>query len=121
MSPLLALAFGLAAAGAVLIVKRGEQPRRARWGAAAFAVQATSLTPPCALLAGAAFALPSSRERFEARAARRAAGLRASHPKISNETHPEYSSNWAGAVLNSAAVRHLRRHVCSVLVLTGNL
>ena len=40
-----------------------------------------------------------------ARAARRASGLRASHPKISNETHPEYSSNWAGAVYNSAKVR----------------
>ena len=59
-----------------------------------------------AILATAAFAFPSSKERFDARAARRADGIRSSHPKISNETHPEYSSNWAGAVFNSAAVRN---------------
>ena len=58
-----------------------------------------------ALLATAAFAFPSSKERFDARAARRANGIRSSHPKITNETHPEYSSNWAGAVFNSAQVR----------------
>ncbi|GJE98794.1 peptidase A4 family-domain-containing protein [Phanerochaete sordida] len=55
-----------------------------------------------ALLATAAFALPSSKERHEARVARRAGGLRQSLPRVSNETHPEYSSNWAGAVYNSA-------------------
>ena len=58
-----------------------------------------------ALLATAAFALPSSKERHEARVARRAGGLRQSLPRVSNETHPEYSSNWAGAVYNSAKVR----------------
>ena len=57
-----------------------------------------------AILATAAFAFPSSKARFDARAARRAGGIRSSHLRISNETHPEYSENWAGAVFNSAAV-----------------
>ena len=58
-----------------------------------------------ALLAGAALAVPSSRERFEKRVAMRNGGVRQSLPKHSNETHPEYSSNWAGAVWNSPRVR----------------
>ncbi|EKM56249.1 uncharacterized protein PHACADRAFT_140865 [Phanerochaete carnosa HHB-10118-sp] len=56
-----------------------------------------------ALLATSAFALPSFKERREARVARRAGSLRSSHPKITNETHPEYSPNWAGAILNADA------------------
>ncbi|EKM56252.1 uncharacterized protein PHACADRAFT_253281 [Phanerochaete carnosa HHB-10118-sp] len=56
-----------------------------------------------ALLAATALALPSSTERHDTRLARRARGLRSSHPKITNETHTEYSENWAGAVLNSGA------------------
>ncbi|KAI0350815.1 aspergillopepsin [Trametes cingulata] len=63
------------------------------------------------LLATAAFAIPSSRERLAQRVARRAAGAHLSHPKapgsarvadvdaLGNVTHPEFSSNWAGAVL----------------------
>ncbi|RDX46350.1 aspergillopepsin [Lentinus brumalis] len=64
------------------------------------------------LLATAAFAIPTSKERFAQRAARRAAGLaHQSQPKalsegihqadnlITNTSHVEYSSNWAGAVL----------------------
>ncbi|CDO72003.1 hypothetical protein BN946_scf184943.g38 [Trametes cinnabarina] len=63
------------------------------------------------LLATAAFALPSSRERLAQRVARRAAGAHLSHPKQSvpgpvtevssttNATHAEFSSNWSGAVL----------------------
>ncbi|KAI8970725.1 acid proteinase [Trametes punicea] len=63
------------------------------------------------LLATAAFAIPNSRTRLAERVARRAAGAHQSHPKqsvpgpltevdsTSNATHPEFSSNWAGAVL----------------------
>ncbi|GJE98817.1 peptidase A4 family-domain-containing protein [Phanerochaete sordida] len=54
------------------------------------------------LLAASAFALPSSKERHDARVARRAGGLRQSVPRITNSSHVEYSSNWAGAVYNSA-------------------
>ncbi|KAI0750399.1 aspergillopepsin [Fomes fomentarius] len=63
------------------------------------------------LLATAAFAVPTSKERFAQRLSRRASGLQhQSSPKqligpsaeinaISNSSHVEYSSNWAGAVL----------------------
>ncbi|KAI0824360.1 acid proteinase [Trametes gibbosa] len=64
------------------------------------------------LLATAAFAIPTSRERLAQRVARRSAGAHLSHPKIpsttsqvteidsfSNVTHPQFSTNWAGAVL----------------------
>lgn len=50
------------------------------------------------LLAATAFTLPTSRERYEARVARRASGLRQSVPKKSNSSHVTLSSNWAGAV-----------------------
>ncbi|GJE96322.1 peptidase G1 domain-containing protein [Phanerochaete sordida] len=70
------------------------------------------------LLAATALAFPSSKTRFDARMARRANGTShlsatkfdastarrakySSHPKVTNETHIEYSSNWAGAVLNA--------------------
>ncbi|EKM56250.1 uncharacterized protein PHACADRAFT_253276 [Phanerochaete carnosa HHB-10118-sp] len=56
-----------------------------------------------ALLTTTAFALPSFKERHEARVARRASGVRSSHPRITNETYTEYSPNWAGAVLSSDA------------------
>ncbi|GJE98819.1 peptidase A4 family-domain-containing protein [Phanerochaete sordida] len=56
-----------------------------------------------ALLATAALAIPTSKERHDARVARRAGGLRQSVPRITNSSHVEYSSNWAGAVYNSAA------------------
>ena len=68
------------------------------------------------LLATAAFAVPTSKERFAQRLARRAAGVQhLSHPKqaigpvaevnaITNDTHVEYSSNWAGAVLVASTV-----------------
>ncbi|KAM5540679.1 hypothetical protein V8D89_005710 [Ganoderma adspersum] len=65
------------------------------------------------LLATAAFAVPTSKERFAQRAARRAGGLsRQTLPKQlvateatalaanANVSHVEYSSNWAGAVLS---------------------
>ena len=60
-----------------------------------------------ALLAGAALALPSGKERHADRVARRAGGLRQSMPRqaASNASHVEYSSNWAGAVWNSAEAR----------------
>ncbi|KAI0668111.1 aspergillopepsin [Trametes maxima] len=63
------------------------------------------------LVATAAFAIPTSRERLAQRVARRAAGAHLSHPKqptagpvaevgaLSNVSHVEFSSNWAGAVL----------------------
>ncbi|KAI0628022.1 aspergillopepsin [Trametes polyzona] len=63
------------------------------------------------LLATATFAIPTSRERLAQRVARRAASAHLSHPKrpsttavteidsLSNVTHPEFSTNWAGAVL----------------------
>ena len=60
------------------------------------------------LLALSAVALPSSKERFEKRVAMRNGAVRASRPlqtTISNTTHEEFSTNWAGAVLNAAAVR----------------
>ncbi|GJE96325.1 peptidase G1 domain-containing protein [Phanerochaete sordida] len=67
-----------------------------------------------------ALAFPSSRERFDARVARRAKGTsrlpattsdastarRSKHlsrPKITNATHDVYTANWAGAVLNADA------------------
>ncbi|GJE96336.1 peptidase G1 domain-containing protein [Phanerochaete sordida] len=73
-----------------------------------------------ALLAATAFAFPSSKQRFASRMARRAnstshltpakfdattarRAMYSSHPKITNETHVQYSSNWAGAVINSYA------------------
>ena len=68
------------------------------------------------LLATAAFAVPTSKERFAQRAARRASGLsHQSRPKqvstsaisaASNASHVEYSSNWAGAVLVASKVRN---------------
>ena len=65
-------------------------------------------------LAGSALAAPkmSNRERFARRLERRAAG-RSSQPKIAsvglaalatNNSHVEYSSNWAGAVLSKTTV-----------------
>lgn len=74
------------------------------------------------LLATTAYALPTARERLNARAARRASNALhpevvtfdastaprakfSSRPKISNVTHDEYSSNWGGAVLSEGAVR----------------
>ena len=72
------------------------------------------------LLATAAFAIPTSKERFAQRAARRASGLaHQSQPKqfissgpavegaLGNVSHVEYSSNWAGAVLVASKVRFL--------------
>lgn len=58
-----------------------------------------------ALLATAALAVPSSKERYEKRVAMRNGGARQSVPRKTNSTHVEYSSNWAGAVWNSPAVR----------------
>lgn len=58
-----------------------------------------------AVFVATVFALLSSGERRIARIARRASRLRLSQPIITNETHPEYSSNWAGAVSNADAVR----------------
>ncbi|KAI0824354.1 aspergillopepsin [Trametes gibbosa] len=65
------------------------------------------------LLATAAFAIPTSRERLARRVARRSVGTHLAHPKISsttaratnvdsalsNVTDPQYSSSCAGAVL----------------------
>ncbi|KAH9851277.1 aspergillopepsin [Lenzites betulinus] len=61
------------------------------------------------LLATAAFAIPTSKERLSERVARRSAGAHQSRPRlpststrvtdISNVTHAETSPNWAGAVL----------------------
>ena len=62
------------------------------------------------LLATAAFAIPTRKERFAERIARRSGGLpRQSLPKqatghISNVSHVEYSSNWAGAVISETTV-----------------
>ncbi|GJE98367.1 peptidase G1 family domain-containing protein [Phanerochaete sordida] len=58
-----------------------------------------------ALFVTTAFAVPSSRERYAARVARRAAGdhLHVSRPSIVNGTDISYTTNWAGAVLNDAA------------------
>lgn len=68
-----------------------------------------------ALVATAAFALPSGRERLDKRVAMRNGGLRQGVPRqiveknlATNVSHVEYSSNWAGAVLNSAKVRSFR-------------
>ena len=64
-----------------------------------------------ALLAASAFALPTIGERLEKRAA-----LHKAHPRhqslpfqrhddqLVNQTNVEYSSNWAGSVINSGAV-----------------
>ncbi|KAF7973074.1 hypothetical protein HWV62_16264 [Athelia sp. TMB] len=63
------------------------------------------------LLASAAFALPGSKERRDARVSRRTSG-RSSQPRlpasgltpeVSGSSNVEYSSNWAGAVLSEAA------------------
>lgn len=51
------------------------------------------------LFTAASLALPSSRERLQARVDRRL-----SRPKKSAVSHPEFSSNWAGAVLNDVEV-----------------
>lgn len=78
-------------------------------------VAITSFIAPV-LLATAAAALPSRSERLQARLGRRAAGTHQSQPKqlienpvttVSNVSHVEYSSNWAGAVLiaNSATYK----------------
>ena len=69
------------------------------------------------LLATAAFAIPTSKDRFAQRTARRAAGIaHQSQPKalsegvhqvdnlITNTSHVDYSSNWAGAVLVASKV-----------------
>ena len=71
------------------------------------------------LIATAAFAIPTSKERLAQRVARRAAGAHLTSPKqtvvrtmtsetgeLTNVTHPEFSSNWAGAVLVAGAVCH---------------
>lgn len=64
-----------------------------------------------ALFAITALAVPSSHSRHSARVARRArSGVRQSRPKAASETHPNLSSNWAGAVLNSDPVRHFPSH-----------
>ncbi|PIL36482.1 hypothetical protein GSI_00171 [Ganoderma sinense ZZ0214-1] len=66
------------------------------------------------LLATAAFAVPTSKERFAQRVARRAGGLsRQTLPKqliatgattlATNVSHVEYSSNWAGAVISESS------------------
>ena len=68
-------------------------------------------------LAGSALAAPkmSNRERFARRLERRAAG-RSSQPKIASEglaalatnnSHVEYSTNWAGAVLSKTTVSRI--------------
>ena len=72
------------------------------------------------LLATAAFAIPTSKERFAQRLARRASGLahqslpkqgiESAHVEVnahSNVTHASYSTNWAGAVLSKSTVRRL--------------
>ncbi|GJE98821.1 peptidase A4 family-domain-containing protein [Phanerochaete sordida] len=53
-----------------------------------------------------ALALPSSKERLDARVARRLGGAHVSRPRasaVSNGADASYSTNWAGAVLNSPA------------------
>ncbi|RPD55203.1 acid proteinase [Lentinus tigrinus ALCF2SS1-7] len=67
------------------------------------------------LLATAAFAIPTSKERLAERVARRAARSHLTQPKqlvvrpvteeqaAGNTTHPEFSSNWSGAVLVAGA------------------
>ena len=57
-----------------------------------------------ALAAASTLALPSSRERLDRRVAMREGGVRQSLPRQTNASHVEYSSNWAGAVYNSAKV-----------------
>ncbi|KAE9392879.1 hypothetical protein BT96DRAFT_959221 [Gymnopus androsaceus JB14] len=61
-----------------------------------------------ALFVSTTFAIPSSKERFAARRARRSSGttrqskpvnLITNHVTTSNTSHVEYSGNWAGAVL----------------------
>ncbi|KAF9076595.1 peptidase A4 family-domain-containing protein [Rhodocollybia butyracea] len=60
-----------------------------------------------ALLATAAFAIPTSRERAAARRARRSTGVSRqskpvniiSSPAVTNTSHETFSENWAGAVL----------------------
>lgn len=52
------------------------------------------------LLTATSFAIPSAKERFNERGARRGA-MRSSRPKVTNATHTDYSYNWAGAVQNN--------------------
>ncbi len=71
------------------------------------------------LLATAAFAIPTSKERLAERVARRAARSHLTQPKqlvvhpvseeqaTGNTTHAEFSSNWSGAVLVAGAVSTL--------------
>ncbi|EIN07874.1 hypothetical protein PUNSTDRAFT_114298 [Punctularia strigosozonata HHB-11173 SS5] len=62
-----------------------------------------------ALLATSAFGIPTAAERKTARLERRRLGVHQSRPKVSSEnlitntSHVEYSSNWAGAVLSSSS------------------
>ena len=67
------------------------------------------------LLATAAFAIPTSKERLAERVARRASGFahqtrpnqvlaRPVTEEQSNSTHAEFSSNWSGAVLVAGSV-----------------
>ena len=60
------------------------------------------------VLAASAVALPSSKERFLARRAARQ-GKPINRVVENGIKHEEYSSNWAGAVYNSAAVRAASR------------
>ena len=82
------------------------------------------------VLAASAIAIPTSKERFAARMARRANGTAtsphvtsfdastprrskySSGPKATNTTHIQYSSNWAGVVLSEAAVRFRLKSQC---------
>jgi hypothetical protein len=68
-----------------------------------------------ALLATAAFAIPTSRERAAARRARRSTGVTRqskpvniiSSPALTNTSHETFSENWAGAVLVASTVSTL--------------
>jgi len=79
---------------------------------AAFLVQA--------LLASAVFAVPTSKERFASRRARRSNGAtRQSKPvnlissqTTSNVTHEQFSENWAGAVLVASTVSSGHSFLC---------
>ena len=88
---------------------------RSRHASSIFSMLASTLFCQV-LLAVAAVAAPSSKERLAQRVARRAAGLQhQSSPKqvsssgltseFTNSTQAEFSSNWSGAVLVSGAVR----------------
>lgn len=66
------------------------------------------------MLASAALAVPSSNDRLAARLERRREGRQSQPLKVvdpsslvpltTNTSHVEYSSNWAGCVLNDPAV-----------------